>query len=523
MIEADLSISIIHYHLEPGGVTQVIELSIHALIEHVPEMKEVRLICGRPRGGERLTEKLRLIASQHGVSVVSSVIPEIDYIPADSRPGSGLVDSTNAIKDALLEVCAGSVWLVHNYHIGKNPLLTRALLELVDEHPDERFCFYIHDFPESSRYGNLDFLQRFVHTSVYPVQKNVRYAVINQRDYDYLAEAGLPVSSIFLLNDPVKEEHLDKGGTETTVDTLERAFASRFPGFKPGAPMMLYPVRTIRRKNAMEMGLIAALSPDPLNVVVTLPGTSETEKPYSDLVERAYIAGLIPGMWGIGADLDDAGIAFPELIACSRVICSSSVQEGFGYLFVNAVQWGIPLFARYLPILDGILGVFEAHPHFFYRILSIPIHIEKLNDLKRRYVSKVDSLGSVLPEPAVSGLHDSIEELSQDGTIDFSYLSPDDQFQVLEKTAGDSSYRSELVRLNENALKELSRVINEPVPTATDRSSRWPFSYAAYSTTVRRIVESFESPVAPDKGEGIQKYLIERFAALPYLRLIYGE
>ena len=44
-----------------------------------------------------------------------------------------------------------AVWWVHNYHLGKNPLFTEALLRLAADPRGPRLVLQPHDFPEAGQ------------------------------------------------------------------------------------------------------------------------------------------------------------------------------------------------------------------------------------------------------------------------------------------------------------------------------------------------------------------------------------
>ena len=540
------SISIIHHHLEPGGVTEVIGLSVRAMAGGMPELEEIRLVSGRSGGGERVVRELRAACAAFGVSVELKIVPEIDYLSADASPGREIEELTRSIKAELLRSCSGSVWMVHNYHLGKNPAFTRAVIDIAANHQDERICFYIHDFPECSRYENLSFLRRFYPESPYPLTSNVRYLVINSRDYNYLCEAGIPDSMVFLLHNPVPAAALPGGNREALKAKLETNLAQCSQAYVPGAPLLIYPVRTIRRKNVFEMGVICAASPAPVNLVVTLPGTSHTERGYSDKVSAAFAAGLIPGLWGIGTRLENAGLSFPELVSIADVICSSSVQEGFGYLFINAVEWRIPLLARYIEVLDGIVSVFEDHPSYFYRTFKVPANPSQIATLTEAYEGKARKLATLAGDEIVESVMGQFSRVTDGETVDFSYLPLDGQIEVLKRIHADTSYLKEVVGLNGelySAMRGLiatrggSWVAAPAGPAARDGSSNgavssegaqapeWPFSFERYAKTVEKIIDSFGLNPEParEKKPDVQASLIRRFADIEYLRLLYGN
>ena len=519
-------------------MTQVVDLSVQAVSSHLRNIKEVRLVTGRSGKAEFLAERLEKVCAPRGVSVKLAIIREIDYLPADLIPGKETDKLGRIIKGALLRACSGSIWMVHNYHLGKNPLFTRALLEIANENRNERICFYIHDFPECARYENLSFLQRFVPDSPYPVATNVRYAVINSRDMKYLTGAGIPESLVFLLNDPVPARRLPNSVAHEPRRKLEKTFVPEFQAFIPGAPLFIYPIRTIRRKNVLEMGLICAASPVPVNLVVTLPGTSRSEKAYSGCVSAAFAAGLIPGLWGVGSRLGEAGITFPQLLSTADVICSSSVQEGFGYLFINAVAWGIPLFARYLDVLDGISEVFDGHPSYFYRSFRVPAAPGEAALVKAAYEKKAKRLTSLVGNEIVNLIAEQITKVADGDSVEFSYLPLENQFAALKKVNADTAYGDAVRKLNSETYDELTRLcaaqrkpVNGTAPAIRDASlantdadiREWPFTFERYAATVQAIIDSFETPPESKTATGVQAALIRRFAGIEYLRLLYGN
>ena len=524
-----VSVSIIHHHLDPGGVTQVVELGVKALSAHLPDLDEVRLVAGRSGGAEALAERLKEECSRLGVSVSLTIIGEIDYLPINSDKTRNADVAVAAIKRQLLRSCTGSVWMVHNYHLGKNPLFTRALLEIAEEEPYERICFYIHDFPESSRYENLSFLQELVPDSPYPTGPNVRYLVINSRDLKYLTGAGIPESAVFLLNNPVPEENLPVGDTALMRPKLEKCIGNEFPAYNPEAPLGVYPVRTIRRKNVLEMGMICAVSPEPVNLVVTLPGTSQTEKKYSEYVSEAFSEGLIPGIWGAGLRLDEAGITFPQFLSMADLICSSSVQEGFGYLFINAVAWGKPLFARHLDVLDGIIGLFDGHPSHFYTSIRVPASPGKTEGIRASYEQKARRMAVLAGSEIADSVMKDVADVINDRSFEFSYLPIDEQIAVLRRVKSDAPYREAVFDLNKDAMNALGKLCTtKQKPNATTQMDRadqrdWPFTYQNYAATVQTIIDSFASnpPTAPPPD--VQSALIRQFATIDYSRLLYGN
>lgn len=530
---------VFHYHLMPGGVTDVIVSSLAAIAGRVDEITAITLVTGREDGITALRERLEGLP----LPVSIEVMPEIDY--ADDQEALPAIRERIAILIAELSDRFGgddSVWWVHNYHVGKNPYFTAALLDIASANPNQRMIFHIHDFPECARYENLSFLTRVVDSDIYPMAPNLRYAVINDADCDALIGAGVSANSIFLLRNPLAPEPArraanDEMSRHEVHDRLWK-FAERAGfTFRRGEPLFVYPVRSIRRKNVFEAALLVRLIGQG-NLVVTLPGVSEPEQGYSDLVESAYSAGLIPGVFGCGASAE-VGVSFGALTAAANVILSSSVQEGFGLLFVNALRWEKPLFARRLPVLRGIESVFSGYPHHFYDRVMIPSSSPSEPDLGARlracYKQRICELDAVLPSNARAAIKEDVDAMTSSAEIDFSYLTPEMQYSVLLDLA-DDGYRAKLVAAN-NEVIGVARKVGRArhLTTGGVQSIDAMFGYDTFAGRVSALLDSFDQVSEPgtagrdayeerdrrgESGGSVQRRLIAQFAHLENLRLL---
>ena len=50
---------VFHYHLLPGGVTQVIKSSAIAALKHIPGIEGITLVSGREENSGKLTAEIR--------------------------------------------------------------------------------------------------------------------------------------------------------------------------------------------------------------------------------------------------------------------------------------------------------------------------------------------------------------------------------------------------------------------------------------------------------------------------------
>ena len=178
-----MDLVIFHHHLMPGGVTSVIRLGAEALLKHSSRVSRIRIVAGRlPENGPSIP----------GAQI--TCMPEIDYAPAPPFSRFLWKQRARHLAEILLERFGGNgaVWWVHNYHLGKNPLLTEALLHIAALADGPRMILQPHDFPEAGRYDNLRALDRSITAPLYPCGPRVRYALINRRDLGLLKRAGLP-------------------------------------------------------------------------------------------------------------------------------------------------------------------------------------------------------------------------------------------------------------------------------------------------------------------------------------------
>ena len=486
-------IVIFHYHVRSGGVTSVILLSIRAIAAELPEVRRIRLVVGEEPDA-RLRSVLSSIAAGAGAPRVEiETVPELRY----TLPGQKALPDPDGLSRLLVERWGGALWWVHNYHLGKNPPFTQALLSVAGERAEQRILFHIHDLPEAGRLENLKELHRSVTLPLYPALPNVRYLVINEQDRRLLVEAGLPGEIVFLLHNPVSSQPLPAVDSRQVRERLAESFGREFPGYSSGSPILLYPVRTIRRKNVLEAGLLSALSPDAPNLVVTLPGISPRELGYSRAIEERFRRGIVKGLWGIGDRLPEAGLDFPALAASADRLVSTSLQEGFGYLFVDSLRWRKPLVARRLDILDGIADLLSSPAVRLYEQLLVPIDPAERAELLAAYDRSIDDVEGALIHP--DALRAAIRSRLTREAADFSFLPLEAQSRVIE-ASGDPGVRAELVRMNARLLEGLDRMA-APAAALGEAVER-RFGFPSYAAALREILGSFDRVSIPAGAQG---------------------
>ncbi len=515
-----MKLAVFHYHLLPGGVTSVISLSLQAVSSHLTELEEIVLVCGREENVVNIQKTVQSTCKDLQCRISAVVMPEIGY--ADEQSVKEI--DFSELKSTLISRFEGFIWWVHNYHIGKNPLFTRCIIEIAEEYPAQQFVLHIHDFPECARYANLHFIRQYYTESLYPVSNNVWYTVINTRDYELLRAAGLPETRTVLLQNPVsKNTNIPELSDSARCDI--RSILQTFDSYNPDAPSLLYPVRSIRRKNVLEAGLLTVLIDPPVNLLLTLPGTSDQEAPYSDMVQHCYQTGLIRGAFPTGKVID-----FHDIIAFSDGILSSSAQEGFGYLFIDTIQWEKPLVARYLEILRDFTPYFHTDYHYVYKQLLVPADVIDLQQLEEEYRRFIGSFAQYLLVEQKNSLQSELEKLCKQDVIDFSFLSPAMQIEILQKCTRPG-LDTELAHLNGALIERISHFIhtNQYYHSVDVEGS---FGFSRYAETCGQMFTAMERSSKEDTaaGEGasasrtefhIDKYILDYFARLEYFRLLY--
>jgi hypothetical protein len=542
-------LAVFHYHLLGGGVTAVIAEACGILLRH-RVVESITLVTGTEDKVQEMVHRLRGAGGIDSSAVQSVVHPELGY--AANIPGFNSDELSGRIKAVLTQnYCRkNTIWWIHNHHLGKNPALTRAVVEVLRERPEQRCILQIHDFPEAGRYANLAYLNEHVSSDPYPILSNVQYVVLNERDRRILLAAGIPEAATSVLQNPVKSMPMkpapNSGGNFRAA--LAAFHAKSGPprteqgSFDPAGRILVYPVRCIRRKNVLEAALLTRLleeqSEHSANLLITLPGVSEQERRYSQMVEEAYQRGVIRGIFGIGETLDTAGVTFSELMTQSDLIISTSVQEGFGYAFFEGLASGTPLLARYLDVLEGTQSLFHGFAAHFYHGVRVPFSTPSLSDtrsyLRSRYQEQIDELRDHLPAPVISSLEGEIEEMLAAEDIDFSYLMPQMQYSFVTDLA-DRDLRRRLVDANRTLVDHMASLIGSRNETAGSAVTE-RFGPTAFARAFQDVLDELNirhsggegsarvvSPrIVAESSRPVQQRVLLHFATLGYLRLLYS-
>ena len=125
-----MKIALVHYHLQPGGVTRVIENTIEAWENFETGPDQYVVLSGRPYSGNKL-QNVR-------------VVEGLDYAEGSEAPLPILLKQK--MEEAARSVLGKlpDVWHIHNHSLGKNAGLSGAVAELSKS--GARLLLQPHDF-----------------------------------------------------------------------------------------------------------------------------------------------------------------------------------------------------------------------------------------------------------------------------------------------------------------------------------------------------------------------------------------
>lgn len=323
-----MNIAVIHYHLNPGGVTRIISSQVAALDDCT-----VTILTGADH--EHFNRR-------HAEIHVCSAL---NYLQPDKCSSDSLDEQLHAITAFLHESLAPGTYLhAHNSNLGKNPVLTCALYTLAKQGCP--ILFHCHDFAED-RPENMSFLEHVIHghfkmdthSVLYPAFPHCTYAVLTKHDRQRLEEYGIPAHRILHLPNPVIMPSIQHVSPEEARAQLCAAFS-----LDPEKMIITCPVRVIRRKNIGELLLLAALFAERAEWLVTLPPQNPVEREeYIQWLNSNTAYGL-PVTFEAGVQ-----VAFEEIMYGSDMIITTSIREGFGMAFLEPWLYDKTVTGRNLP------------------------------------------------------------------------------------------------------------------------------------------------------------------------------
>lgn len=330
-----MRIIIFHYHLNPGGVTRIIESQIEAIKKVIPE-QELVVITGDCLNQEFFRKR----------NIELIINPDLNYLSDTSN----LENKYQQIANFLDKLCtANDILHFHNLNLGKNPLVTLAISKLA--YKGHLVINHAHDFSED-RPVNQQFLddvitgtfQENLDKTLYPKLKNYLFITLNSFDGKRLQQHGVESSRCSLLPNPVV---FNESKSEGTFKHWKHEICLNLD-LDSDKLIVTYPVRVIKRKNIGEFILLAGLLQKEANWIVTQPPKNPVEVELYTQWKEFCTNNNINISWEAGTKVD-----FEKLIRISDFCISTSIQEGFGMVFMEPWLLETPVIGRNIEMVTS--------------------------------------------------------------------------------------------------------------------------------------------------------------------------
>jgi glycosyltransferase involved in cell wall biosynthesis len=398
-----MKVAIIHYHLEPSGISRVIERASRELkrrgIAHV-------ILVGKCPHGMANTLPVRVV---DGLAYSNA--------PLDTQEAENILDALRAAATDALGA-PPDIWHFHNHSLGKNRAVPLIVSMLASQR--ERLLLHIHDLAEDGRPENHANIADC--PNLYPLAPQIHYAFINSRDRNHFIKAGLPAANAHLLPNPVFDADSIPNTSSETANT---------------APLLLCPARGIRRKNIGELILLTQLAPKGTRAAITLA----PENPQSLAIHERWksFCGVnqVPVEFAVVdriAPTTNSDASFESWISHATHIVTCSISEGFGLVFLESLAYHKPLIGRKLPHIFHDLAKHGIDHGKLYEKILIPADWIPHESLKRHLESSITNLWQAWNrKPNADEIKSSIASLEHDGFLDFGNLPEVLQETIIEK------------------------------------------------------------------------------------------
>ena len=477
---------IFHYHFLRGGVASV----IRDMVFYLKDSFDITLVGDLSVGID-------------GVEKISEYVnfydlPEIGYLYDNSTDYKLFEERKEKITRKISDFLSpDALFWIHNYHLGKNPAFTDAIIEFITKN-EIRTILHIHDFPECARWNNYTFLRKYVKQSFYPQKDWIFYAVINRSDYKRLSDAGISENHLFYFPNLFKNKKANEENIISKKELLDKCDGNIIKG----APIVTYPVRTIRRKNILEAFLLSK-TVENINLFVTLPANSEKERRYETLVKKASKTSSFKGCWAFSEKYPEL---FVSLMENTDLFISTSVLEGFGLIFLESASYKKALFAKKISVVDDFKNFENV---MLYDSLKVPQDFLDREKIKIAYFEKISRLP--LENEFKERLFLQIEELLDKEVFDFSFLPPEDMYRIfLEEYDG-------IKDINKKVIEDFNALL---FSSATDFELS-DFSENNYIKNLDKLIKKVYNYTNTDNRDEIDKKVLDSFVVLDNMRLLF--
>lgn len=458
-----MKVTVLHYHLRPGGVTTVIRQQIEASARD----NDFLVITGEAPADDFPAE--------------IQVIPSLGYDREDGDACEDPEGTADQIIQRITERWNDGCDLIHIH----NPFLlkNRQLLTIIDQLKKKGVALFlqVHDFAEDGRPKN------YFAEAPYPA--NCHIGVINSRDRLIVLDSGARNDGVhYIANAVTPFSRIPATAQQRSSDRI-----------------ILYPVRAIRRKNIGEALLLSLFFENNEKLAITLPPNSPGDFPAYEGWKAFAEANGLNVEFEASKKLD-----FQTLVATADAMITTSITEGFGFSFLEPWTAGKPLCGRRLPAICADFensGVVLDH---LYDAIAVPtdwLGTRQLrNKLQAAVINSSRAFGNKTDNIALT---DPILAMADAPAIDFGCLDEALQKQVIIRILHSDSDKSALVAENP-FLAHLNRKHAEQVIYQNDRIVRSRFNLTTLAGRLEKTYDTVSrTPVAQriDKCRLLEKFM----------------
>ncbi len=348
-------IIIIHYHLNPGGVTRIIESQAEGIASQMAGWECV-VLTGAVTNPDKITRSGATLIVDERLNYLTNPLPSLT---------GRLQELEELIEEQLAEK---SVIHFHNMNLGKNPLLTVAVSRLAGR--GIPVINHAHDFSED-RPANQRYLKEIItdglgldlQAVMYPPVHNLMFLTLNSADYNRLIQMGVSSERVQQAPNPVTFSAEPVSGDpgklrRKVLDDLQLAGDKK---------LITYPVRVIQRKNIGEFILLAVLFASEAHWIVTQPPKNPVEVVAYQEWKNFCLQENIPVVFEAGQKTK-----FLQLVQASDWCFTTSIREGFGMSYMEPWLLGTPVAGRNLPNITPDLTESGMRFPLLYDRLLVP-------------------------------------------------------------------------------------------------------------------------------------------------------
>jgi FMN phosphatase YigB (HAD superfamily)/glycosyltransferase involved in cell wall biosynthesis len=397
------------------------------------------------------------------------LVPGLAYRNEGGEDAAGLLQSIHKAAATALGN-PPDVWHFHNHSLGKNPALCRVVSLLAEE--NQRLVLQLHDLAEDGRPSDYQNIAGCTH--LYPFGPRIRYVFLNTRDRNVFTAAGLPERNSHVGINPIE--------------------CVKIPPPDDGCPPLVFaPIRGIRRKNIGELVFLSALAPQGSRFAISRAPENPSALAIHETWRRFAASQRLP----IEFDVTDrippaqgAAADFASWIAHSTHWASSSVAEGFGLPFLEAIACGRPLLGRNLPHVSA-----EHQPHGIrtgdlYDQLLVPAEWVDATILRDHLFTTLERNHRAWQRPLTRRIRDAVlDSLFHGDRLDFGNLPEALQQGVIERIAEPGCRRVPTIKTANDSLPAfewLALALANRTPAASPRQLA-PYSQDAWLDALREI------------------------------------